>query len=161
MNATAIYGEALASARDTLTDLWTSMVHEDRRILSDQLLTETQLIDHVPRMIDEVAELLRNGETPSIHEAREARVHVYLRHRQGYRGRDLVRELSILRLVVLDYFATVPDERPSLTIREHAEASRIVNLYLDEELRYAVSIFSETNSSAEEDPGGELSAITT
>jgi hypothetical protein len=150
MIMTKIFASALEPARDALTDQWTAMIREDGRIQSDEALTDNQLVDHVPRMIEEVVELLRTGEAPSITKAREARVHVYLRHRQGYRGRDLVRELSHLRLVLLDYFATLIDHEPALTITDHAAAARIVNLYLDEELRYVVSIYSETNDQADQ-----------
>jgi hypothetical protein len=144
------FADSLTDARGQLTELWTTSVRQDPRITSDGRLTESELIDHIPRMIDEVVELLLESATPSINDAREARIHVYLRLRQGYRARDVVRELSLLRLVLLDYLAAVPGQRPGITVEDHAAAMRIINLYLDEELRYAISIYTEADSDAAE-----------
>lgn len=143
------FADSVIEARTHLTDLWTQSVRQDPRIRSDEKLTESELIDHVPLMLDELAALLRSGETPSLHDAREARVHVYLRLRKGYRARDLVRELSLLRLVVLDYLSAVPATQPGMSLSDHAAAARIVNLYLDEEMRYAISAYTESDSASE------------
>jgi hypothetical protein len=48
--------------------------------------------------LEEVCELIRKGETPGVRNSLEARANVYVRFHQGYTGRDLVSELSLLRM---------------------------------------------------------------
>ncbi len=124
---------------------WVDAVRSDEGITSDEDLSEGGLIDHVPLMLEEISELLRDGRRPTAADIREARVHAYTRFRQGYRARDLVRESSHLRLILLDHLsdglARMAIKRPPLGT--YHEAVRSINLYLDEELRYAVSIYTE------------------
>src|SRR5687767_13614068 len=90
---------------EQLTSAWVNSVRDDPRIHSDDDLSEDGLRDHIPQCIEEVCALLRAGEYPNLVNTREARVHSYLRFRQGYRGRELVRELSLLRMTLLDHLA--------------------------------------------------------
>jgi hypothetical protein len=131
------------SASD-LVRLWVEAVRADAGITSDGDLTEGGLVDHVPAMIDEICELLRTGARPAAANTRESRVHAYTRFRQGYRARDLIRESSHLRLILHEHvndklrFETAEARRGA-----YHEAARAINLYIDEEMRYAVSIYTE------------------
>lgn len=120
-------------------------VRSDEGITSAEDLSEGGLIDHVPCMLEEISDLLRDGRPVVAADIREARVHAYTRFRQGYRARDLVRESSHLRLILLDHLndglSRKVNGRPPLS--SYHEATRAINLYLDEELRYAVSIYTE------------------
>ena len=51
---------------------------------------------------EEIGQLILRGETPGVRNIPEARVNVYTRFHQGYKGRDLIRELSLLRITLLD-----------------------------------------------------------
>ena len=125
-----------------IVQVWTAAVRKDERIISDGDLTEGGLIDHVPVMLAEICELLRQDREPAVNNTHEARVHAYTRYCQGYRARDLVREVSLLRLALIDYLnAGWPDH--SHGFDTYTATSRIINLYLDEELRYAISIYTE------------------
>ena len=132
------------SAHDLLR-AWVDAVRSDDRITSDEDLSEGGLIDHVPLMLEEISRLLRAGQPVAAADIREARVHAYTRFRQGYRARDLVRESSHLRLILLDHLSDglrrKAIKRPPLGT--YHEAVRTINLYLDEELRYAVAIYTE------------------
>ena len=124
---------------------WIAAVRADEAIQSDEDLNEGGLVDHVPHMIEELCALLRSGHPPRGGNVREARVHAYTRFRQGYRARDLVRESSHLRLILLDH---VKDGLSAKTngrtpLGAYHEAVRSISLYLDEELRYAVAIYTE------------------
>ena len=137
--------KSLGSSIASLVDLWIDSVRRDASIRSDDRLTRSELEDAIPNIIEEIAEMLVEEETPSVVNAREARVHVYTRYQQGYRARDLVRELSLLRLVLLDYVAEISTgPELSLSITDYAEAVRIINLYVDEEMRYAITIYTES-----------------
>ena len=124
---------------------WVDAVRSDEGITSDEDLSEGGLIDHVPFMIEEISELLRDGRRPMAADMREGRVHAYTRFRQGYRARDLVRESSHLRLILLDHLKDGLSRKTNgrTPLGAYHEAARAINLYLDEELRYAVAIYTE------------------
>jgi hypothetical protein len=137
--------DLIADRADELVRVWVQAVRADEGIQSDSDLSDGGLVDHVPMMIGEISEVLRSGHRPAAGNIGEARVHAYTRFRQGYRARDLVRESSHLRLILLDHIveglrdAAASDAR----LAAYHEAARTINLYLDEELRYAVSIYTE------------------
>ena len=90
--------------------------------------------------------MLRAGETPTPHNMVEARVHAYTRFRQGYRARDLVREIALLRHMLLQHLhAKLNPEDKDIRLPHVLTAVRSLNLYLDEELRYGVAIYTESN----------------
>lgn len=122
-----------------LIESWTRAVRDDPRIKSDEKLSTPELIDHVPAVIEEICSLIRKGEIPGVRNSDEARVNVYTRINQGYEGRDLVRELSLLRITLLDYLWEIPSS--GLDADDRHKAAVILNLYLDEELRYAIAVF--------------------
>ena len=126
-----------------LVEDWIAAVREDPRIQSDENLTKPELIDHVPAILEEICELIRNREIPGVRNSLEARANVYVRFHQGYTGRDLVRELSLLRITLLDYLMELGSsgQPAGLHSDERHEAAKIINLYLDEEMRYAISVF--------------------
>jgi hypothetical protein len=131
------------SATD-LVRLWVDAVRADAVITSDGDLTEGGLVDHVPAMIEEICELLRTGARPVLANTRESRVHAYTRFRQGYRARDLIRESSHLRLILHDHVNDeLRFETAEVRCAAYHEAARAINLYIDEEMRYAVSIYTE------------------
>jgi hypothetical protein len=126
-----------------LVENWTRAVREDPRIQSDKGLSKLELIDHIPAIVEEICDLVRRSETPGVSNSDEARGNVYTRLLQGYHGRDLVRELSLLRIVLLDRLLQVSlDQSFGLDLRDIHTAATIINLYLDEELRYAISVYS-------------------
>ncbi len=137
--------DLIDESAEQLLRAWMEAVRSDEGITSDEDLSEGGLIDHVPFMLEEISDLLRDGRPVAAADIREARVHAYTRFRQGYRARDLVRESSHLRLILLDH---VKDGLTAKTngrtpLGAYHEAARAINLYLDEELRYAVSIYTE------------------
>ena len=133
---------------EELTGAWINSVRDDPRIHSDDDLSEDGLRDHIPAVIEEVCALLRAGEHPTLVNTREARVHSYLRFRQGYRGRELVRELSLLRMTLLDHLAR------NVHTEGYVEATQVINLYIDEEMSYAVSVYAEAGRPGEPNKAG-------
>jgi hypothetical protein len=120
---------------------WTTTVRVDPRIVSDSSLTTPELIDHVPAIVAEISALMRKGEIPGVTNTHEARANVYTRVQQGYTGRDLVRELSLLRIALIDFVMECADEPLGITPGDRHGAIRILNLYLDEEMRYAITVY--------------------
>jgi RsbRD-like negative regulator of sigma factor len=138
----AAIADQIESHIGNLIEDWTAAVREDPRIQSDENLTKPELIDHVPAILEEICELIRKREIPGVRNSLEARANVYVRFHQGYTGRDLVRELSLLRITLLDYLMDLSTGGTiGLSFEERHEAGKIINLYLDEEMRYAISVF--------------------
>ena len=142
-----LLADSIEAEIEGLMAAWAEAVRQDRRIKSDARLTRSELYDHVPMILEEICELLRLEQSPDYSNSREARVHVYTRYCQGYRARDLVSELSILRVLLLDHMFTVVSRSAHLHgLHSYAQTSRIINLYIDEELRHAVSIYTEASA---------------
>lgn len=140
-----------------IVELWTNAVRNDTRITSDDDLSPGGLVDHVPSMIEEICEFLREGRLPHTTNMPEARVHAYLRFRQGFRARDMVRETSHLRLTLHDSLvAAIEGQSPSIEPLAVLEATRSINLYLDEELRSAMAIYTESKAENGQ-PGAAIS----
>ena len=132
---------------ERLIEVWTSWVRDDPRIESDATLSKPELIDHVPAIIQEICELIRKNEVPNVRNSHEARANVYGRYQQGYAGRDLIRELSLLRITLLDHLKKLSDDKKaSFNAEEVHQAGRILNLYIDEEMRYAISVYGSAPS---------------
>lgn len=143
-----------------LVEAWVQAIRRDESIHSDEDLTEGGLVDHVPHLIEEICAVIRGGRKPSVETTHEARVHAYTRFRQGYRARDLVRETSLLRATLCDHLCAGLSERPDPShLRSHLEALRTINLYLDEELRYAVSIYTESAQPGPERGAAEAGTV--
>ncbi len=138
----SIIADALENKLDELIEKWTAGVRDDPRIESDDKLSRPELIDNVPAIVQEICQLIRDDKTPDVRNSNEARANVYMRVHQGYKGRDLIRELSLLRITLLDYLMAFSDESPDIDANERHNAATIINLYLDEEMRYAISVYS-------------------
>lgn len=144
--AQAEIAHLIETHRDELVKLWAATVREDKSIQSDADLSEGGLVDHVPMLLDEVCDILHAGQMPAAHNTHEARVHAYTRFRQGYRARDLVREVALLRLLVIDHIQqNLSTGHEQISWTDYFNAVRAINLYLDEELRYGVAIYTEGN----------------
>lgn len=138
--------DAIENRIGELIEKWTVSVRDDPRIESDDKLSKPELIDHVPAIVEEICRLIRDGETPDVRNSHEARANVYTRFHQGYKGRDLIRELSLLRITLLDYLMSFAEASQNVDERARHEAGTILNLYLDEEMRYAISVYSNPPS---------------
>jgi hypothetical protein len=73
-------------------------------ISSSDLLRYKELVDHLPKLFENLAELLKSQySTPQRSEvSRDARVHGKHRWRQGYRLEEVIREASIVRHILFD-----------------------------------------------------------
>ena len=146
----AAIADAIENNIDRLIEIWTSVVRDDTRNESDENLSKPELIDHVPAIIQEICDLIRKNEVPDVRSSHEARANVYIRYQQGYKGRDLIRELSLLRITLLDHLKEISEDKEAACDSEEVHnASKILNLYLDEEMRYAISVYGSAPSAPE------------
>jgi|SRR5215467_14680477 len=143
----AVIADRLEAGIQEVLARWRSTVRNDRRIQSDAGLSQQELTDHVPQIVQEICDLIRTNQEPSISTTDEARANVYIRVRQGYSGPELVWELSLLRMGLLNYLADVhPEEGPGLDLESYVRMARTINLYIDLEVRYAMSVYTDLAS---------------
>jgi len=94
--------DALLQEKAQILDEWVRAVHEERRIQSSEQVSRTALVDHLPKLLDTVGELLRfeSGEKSEVI-GEDARKHGSYRWEQGYNLDEVVRELMIFRSVMI------------------------------------------------------------
>jgi len=142
-----VIADRLEAGIQEVVERWRSAVRSDQRIRSDSALSQRELTDHVPQIVEEICELIRSDQDPSISTTDEARANVYIRVRQGYRGPELVWELSLLRMALLGYLAELQSEAQlDINLNRYVRLSGIVNHYIDLELRYAISVYTDIAS---------------
>jgi hypothetical protein len=128
----------------SIVQKWRSVVRNDDGIHSDENLSTRELTDHIPQIIEQICELISLDEEPSIATTYEARASVYMRVHQGYSGRDLIGELSLLRMILLREIVTYGLEKLTvLGLEQYFRVSQIINLYIDLEMRYAISVYAD------------------
>lgn len=127
---------------ENLVEEWMIAVRADESIISSDDLSEGGLRDHVPQVLEEICEILRTEQKPNVFNTREARVNAYTRYCQNYRAQDLAAEISLLRMILLDCLSkSLQYSETKFELQDYFTATRLINLYLDEEMRYGFSIF--------------------
>lgn len=130
-----------------LVELWADAVRDDNRIISDTDLSEGGLKEHLDQVLAELCEVLRAGELPTVRNTLEARVSAYIRFRLGYRARDLACELSLLRMTLFNFVSRkLLSLKVDIPLEKYMAACQTINLYIDEEIRYAFSIYTESST---------------
>jgi hypothetical protein len=130
------FADVIEFYRDDIVNAWMDAVRADPRIHSDDGPHEYALRNHVNAIIEELCQLLREGEAPKASNTREARAHTYLRYRQGCRGCELACELSQLRMVLLNAVADGLADA-GVGVKPFIELSKAIHFYIDEEMRCA------------------------
>jgi hypothetical protein len=141
----------IRECKELILSQWMDSVRRDPRISSDNSLKDSGLRDHVPQLLEEICDHLQSGASPEVGSVREGPVHVYTRYCQGFRARDLVSEISLLRLILLDHIIKCPTHGSTSIDPGYLDSCRIINLYIDQELRYAFSIYTEVSDPRPDD----------
>ncbi len=105
------FSEKLLREKERIMDEWIEAVHEDRRIQASEHLSLSGLRDHLPNLLESVAELLRL-EAGDNNEAitEDARKHGSYRWEQGYKLDEVVQELMIFRAVIIRHMVRLEEE---------------------------------------------------
>src|SRR4051812_15949025 len=88
------FGRYLSASKETIMGRWAQAVHGSV-IPSAEGLSQPQLWNHLPRLLDEIALAVGGEPTPDVEE--EGRDHGRQRWGSGYSIGEVVRELAILR----------------------------------------------------------------
>ncbi|MDX6692589.1 MAG: hypothetical protein QOF02_192 [Blastocatellia bacterium] len=130
---------------DAITMDWVKRVKADSYLRSDDPLSLTQLVDHVPQMLEELCSLLGREGEPEFHSIRAASSHGYVRSLAGYSLTELLRELELLRESVFNFVADSESGR-GCSRDETVRALRIVNRYFGEDTLFVVEHFLRRNA---------------
>ena len=116
----------LAAKRDIMED-WLRQVHADRSIQASEYISKSGLEDHLPQLLESVAELLRweSGDNTDVI-TEDARKHGSYRWEQGYKLEEVVRELTIFRTVMIRHIFQIE--------KDHGPLSSEVRLVMMERL---------------------------
>lgn len=95
-------GDYLLAHRDEIIGEWIRAVEQNAGISSSDDLKYKELVDHLPKVFQDLAELLKSPQSHENHSdvSQAARVHGKHRWRQGYRLDEVIREASIVRRIL-------------------------------------------------------------
>ena len=129
-------GDYLLAQRDEIISEWLRAVEQNPDISSfDHLKDKEELLDHLPELCQNLAELLRfpQSDQNRAEVSRAARVHGMYRWRQGYRLEEVIREASIVRRIIshnwLDAYA---QKVPKLDGGTRRAAENIIHQAVDD-----------------------------
>jgi hypothetical protein len=138
---------AMRRSIEPITLDWVARVKADPFIRSDDPLTLSQLVDHVPQMLEELCGLLQREGEPDIGEVRASSSHGYTRSLAGYSLTELLRELELLRDSVFNFVAKAELEH-GVVRTETIRALRVVNQYFGEDIIFVVEHYLRRDASA-------------
>ncbi|MBA3442277.1 MAG: RsbRD N-terminal domain-containing protein [Pyrinomonadaceae bacterium] len=132
--------DALLSNVEKITLEWVGRVQSDPYLRADDNLTLTQIIDHVPQMLEELCELLGKPGEPNFDKIRASSQHGYIRSAEGYSLTELLRELELLRDCVFN-FVVETEIKQNFNREDSIRALRLINKYFGEDILFVVEHF--------------------
>lgn len=122
---TAAVADQLLTHRDKIGDQWLRTVAADGALQRADDLTHAQLLDHLPNLFADLCDFLRtrdarllSGEISS-----DAQKHGHHRWGQGYKLDEVLRELDVLRRIILAQIRHVASSEED-SVRDKEEAAR-------------------------------------
>jgi signal transduction histidine kinase len=129
---------SLDAAKETIMERWLEAVRRGG-LPSAQHLAEPRLRDHVPDLLTRVVAAVADRKTQGV-EA-EGQEHGHQRFGTGYDITEVVRELALLREVLLDQVEELADGEPGLSRSEEREVRRRILAVLDRSAQSSVAQF--------------------
>jgi RsbT co-antagonist protein rsbRD N-terminal domain len=133
----------LASGRETIVRNWTDKVTADRRINSDERLSYIQLVDHVPEIVDELRRALLYETGGAM--LTEGAEHGRQRWQQGYELKEVVRELTLLRVTLVEFIELYRGALPARTPDELTRSFHRINVFMDDEIYRTVEAYLDAS----------------
>jgi hypothetical protein len=103
MADTKILSYYLLNDRDEIMKEWLEAVQRNPDIASSNHVGDAELIDHMPRLLENLAERLGHPQSHYDYSAvsHPGRSHGKFRWRQGYRLKEVIREAGIIRWILM------------------------------------------------------------
>lgn len=144
MSAYLALAQQLHERSDAILEKWLKATVRSPEVECTEEVTLIQLRDHVPRLLDDLSERLREHTGTADREtAHDAAAHGYFRWQQGYDLAAVLRELSLLRAVLID-------ELHEFKMAGGADAgpSRALHSFMDDVVRISTLRFAEEQQAA-------------
>ena len=139
MSDTATLADHIDQQVDAILEVWKATVERMGNVPDAERLSHREFVDHVPELIDRIADRLRGREVDA---GSSARKHAEHRWSQGYDVVQLVNELGHLRTALMaDFFEFARKGRFDLERIESTAAT--LNQVIDEALAESVRRFDE------------------
>ena len=136
-------GRLLRSGQETIVRTWAEKVSADRRVKSDERLSYLQLVDHIPEIVEELHRALADGHSePALSQGRE---HGRQRWRQGYELKEVVRELTLLRVTLVEFLELYRGALPARTPEELNRSFHRINIFMDDEIYRTVEAYLDAS----------------
>lgn len=151
-------GGYLLAHREQIIGEWLRAVERNPDIKSSELLRYKELVDHLPKLFENVAELLKSGHSnPQRSEVRrDARVHGKHRWRQGYRLEEVIQEASIVRNILFDkWLNTFARKLPEFDGETREVAENIIRRAVDDIFTESTDQFEEEQQKPAQRVGGK------
>lgn len=134
----------IKNGQETIVRTWTEKVTADRRVSSDERLSYLQLVDHIPQIVEELHDALGNGaaEAAVLYQGRE---HGRQRWRQGYELKEVVRELTLLRVTLVEFIELYRGALPVRAPEELTRSFHRINIFMDDEIYRTVEAYLDAS----------------
>ena len=135
----------IKNGQETIVRTWTEKVTADRRVQSDERLSYLQLVDHIPQIVEELHDALADAsaERPAV--LCEGREHGRQRWRQGYELKEVVRELTLLRVTLVEFVELYRGALPSRPLEELTRSFHRINIFMDDEIYRTVEAYLDAS----------------
>ena len=134
----------LKNGQETIVRTWTEKVTADRRINSDERLSYLQLVDHIPQIVEELHDALGEG-GEGARMLTEGREHGRQRWRQGYELKEVVRELTLLRVTLVEFIELYRGALPPRPPEELTRSFHRINVFMDDEIYRTVEAYLDAS----------------
>jgi hypothetical protein len=134
----------LRNGQETIVRTWTEKVTADRRVNSDARLSYLQLVDHIPQIVEELQDALADAPArpPMLSEGRQ---HGRQRWQQGYELKEVVRELTLLRVTLVEFLELYRGALPVRTPEDFTRPFHRINVFMDDEIYRTVEAYLDAS----------------
>ncbi|HEY0173993.1 MAG TPA: RsbRD N-terminal domain-containing protein [Pyrinomonadaceae bacterium] len=134
----------IKNGQETIVRTWTEKVTSDRRVSSDERLSYLQLVDHIPQIVEELHDAL--GEAAAEQAMlRQGREHGRQRWQQGYELKEVIRELTLLRVTLVEFIELYRGALPPRAPDELTRSFHRINVFMDDEIYRTVEAFLDAS----------------
>jgi len=127
---------------------WLEAVHDDPRLKTGDTLSEPQLKDHVPKLVESFIEFVHSGAASAAHDAKsDAGNHGQERWDQGYSIREVLLEIYWLRTILFDEAAAFTQGRAN-ELAVCTSLCRVMDGFLNDLESRSVASFTEKSDAA-------------
>ncbi len=137
----------LQNGHEIIVRDWAEKVTADKRVNSDERLSYLQLVDHVPQIVEELRSALVEAAADG-RALRQGGEHGRQRWQQGYELKEVVRELTLLRATLLEFFDRYRGALRFQSAEELSRSYRKLNVFMDDEIYKTVEAYLEAPHNA-------------